>query len=155
MHESDVIRWQRRRYTLGTMFNVLADQFPVVAILLTFYFHTKILGNTLSPAVAFAAIGALGRVQQSFSVIPSTLQVIALAKVSLGRLANFLNQPDIDQTRLDVSDGSIEFDRAKVGWPAAGEESFKLHVDLVIPERQITLICGALGSGKTLMVSDS
>jgi hypothetical protein len=51
-----VCRWQRWRYTLGTLFNIQADQMPVLAMLLTFVFHTKILGRPLDPSAAFVGL---------------------------------------------------------------------------------------------------
>ena len=50
------IKWQRWRFTLGTMFNILADQLPALAIFVTFFFHTKVFGNELNPATAFVAL---------------------------------------------------------------------------------------------------
>lgn len=55
--------WQRWRYTLGTVFNILADQMPNFAILVTFVFYTKVMGHTLEPATAFVAITVFLRVR--------------------------------------------------------------------------------------------
>lgn len=49
-------RWQRWRFTLGTAFNVLADQLPILSILITFAFHTKIMGRPLDAPTAFVAL---------------------------------------------------------------------------------------------------
>lgn len=49
-------KWQRWRYTLGTLFNMLADVLPVFAVLVTFVFFTKVMGQTLEPATAFITI---------------------------------------------------------------------------------------------------
>lgn len=48
--------WQRWRYTLGTLYNILADQLPTFAIFVTFFFYTKVFGHQLVPATAFVAI---------------------------------------------------------------------------------------------------
>ena len=52
---SSRLRWQRWRFTLGTLFNMLADQLPSVAILVTFLFYTKVFGHVLTPATAFVS----------------------------------------------------------------------------------------------------
>jgi hypothetical protein len=51
MRDVEVV-WQRWRYTLGTSFNILADELPSVAILVIFFFHTKVFGHRLEPASA-------------------------------------------------------------------------------------------------------
>lgn len=49
-------RWQRYRYTLGTLWNVIGDQLPVISILVTFIFHTKVFGHNLNASTAFVAL---------------------------------------------------------------------------------------------------
>lgn len=49
-------KWQRWRYTLGTLFNMLADVLPVFAVLATFVFFTVVMGETLTPSTAFVTI---------------------------------------------------------------------------------------------------
>lgn len=51
-----ICRWQRWRFTLGTAFNVLADQLPILSILIAFAFHTKIMGRPLDAPTAFVAL---------------------------------------------------------------------------------------------------
>lgn len=46
-------RWQRWRYTLGTIFNVIADQAPVLAVAAIFIVHTKVMGQHLDAAAGF------------------------------------------------------------------------------------------------------
>jgi hypothetical protein len=55
MQQADIseIRW---RYTLGTIFNIVADQVPVLALLVTFFFYTKVMHQPLVPATAFIAL---------------------------------------------------------------------------------------------------
>jgi len=47
--------WLRWRFTLGTIFNLLADSLPNLAVFVTFFFHTKVLGRTLDAPSAFVA----------------------------------------------------------------------------------------------------
>jgi hypothetical protein len=49
-------RWQRYRYTLGTLWNVIADQLPVISILVTFVLHTKVFHHPLNASTAFVAL---------------------------------------------------------------------------------------------------
>ena len=47
--------WQRWRYTLGTVFNVLASIMPITNLIVTFAFHTKVMGRPLDPSIGFVA----------------------------------------------------------------------------------------------------
>ena len=102
------------------------------------------------------------RVKGALSVLPSTLQALLQAKVSLDRLAAYMNQPEIDPP-MDESEGRIICKDATIGWPgeAIVEDipqlaSFTLKgLNFEPPQNQMTIVCGPLGSGKTLLVGDS
>ncbi|EIW65943.1 hypothetical protein TREMEDRAFT_35758 [Tremella mesenterica DSM 1558] len=143
------IHLQRWRFTLGTLFNVLADQLPILAISITFVFYTKVMGNRLDAATAFIALTVL-------SSVPRVYESVLQAQVSLGRLVTYLNQPEIIVD--EPSNGEeIMISDATITWPKAENvdlsEVFKLsNVNLQLPTGKLTLICGPLGSGKTLLL---
>ncbi|ODO08343.1 ATP-dependent bile acid transporter [Cryptococcus wingfieldii CBS 7118] len=153
------VKWQRWRFTLGTAFNVLADQLPVLSLLITFWFHTKVMGNSLDAATAFVALSIFGRVKDGLQAFPQVLQNILTSRVCLGRLSRFLSQPEIDADRWQNASRRISANGATITWPAADgikvEESgrFKLRdVDLRIPEGKLSVLCGPRGAGKTLLL---
>ena len=47
----------RRAASLRTWFQLIASQVPIVAILVSFFVFTKVLGNSLQPSTAFVALG--------------------------------------------------------------------------------------------------
>lgn len=150
------VTWQRWRFTLGTIFNILADQLPTFAIFITFLFHTKVFGQSLDPAKAFVATTLINKVKSALQTLPDTMQRLFVSKVAIERLVGFLNQPEIEVEEWETVDQDIVFDDAVIGWPAGGdvnEGDFKLKLDLKLPQNKITLVCGPLGSGKTLFVS--
>ena len=88
------------------------------------------------------------------------MQMVFETLVALNRLVTFLNQPEIDLADWVTTSNIIAFKDATLGWPAAAEKdaidqkAFKLRgVDMTLPEGKFTLVCGPLGSGKTLLVS--
>lgn len=93
--------------------------------------------------------------------IPRVIQQVLEAKVALERLKTYLNQPETEPATWDTSEQSIVFENATIGWPLAenldlpeGSSSFTLRIDeMRLPEGRFTLVCGPLGSGKTLFVS--
>ena len=94
-------------------------------------------------------------------MIPATLQALLQAKVSLDRLTTYMNQPEIDPP-MGECDGRIICENATIGWPVEDRQDtftplnapFTLKgLDLEPPQGQMTIVCGPLGSGKTLFVS--
>ncbi|OCF60910.1 hypothetical protein L486_00554 [Kwoniella mangroviensis CBS 10435] len=153
------VSWQRWRYTLGTSFNILAEQLPIIALLVMFGFHTKVLHRSLDPATAFVALNIFYRVKDGLGTFPMIIQVFLQNKVSIDRLSRYLSQPEIDKSQWENASTRIICDHATIGWPSAkqavtGDETprFKLQdIDVEIPEGKLTLLCGPLGSGKTLL----
>jgi ABC-type multidrug transport system fused ATPase/permease subunit len=159
VRESEV-KWQRYRYTLGTLWNVIADQLPVISIFVTFIVHTKVFHRTLDASTAFVALTVFNRVKGALSAIPSTLQALLQAKVSLDRLTTYMNQPEIDPP-MGESNGRIVCENATIGWPVEKSEdafsdltpAFTLrNLNFEPPQGRMTIVCGPLGSGKTLFV---
>ncbi|WVO18186.1 hypothetical protein L204_105890 [Cryptococcus depauperatus] len=154
------VMWQRWRFTLGTCFNILAEQLPVVAILVTFFFHTKVMGRPLDPATAFVASNIFNRVKDGLGTFPQIVQVFLTTKVSLDRLSKYLNQPEIDKERWTTASATIVCENATISWPAAEEDTtgsptqtFKMQdVNFQLPEGKLTLLCGPLGTGKSLLL---
>lgn len=62
IHDSG-LRLQRKRFHIGTGFNIISDQVPLIAILVIFFTYTKVMGQTLQPATAFVAMAVFGKVK--------------------------------------------------------------------------------------------
>ncbi|WOO83211.1 ATP-dependent bile acid permease [Vanrija pseudolonga] len=150
--------WQRWRYTLGTLFNIVADQVPHLAVLIMFVFYTKVLGNPLDPATAFVAMTVYFRVKSGLDAFTSAIDIFLSTKIALDRITNYLNQPEVIIDERNVSDTQISLDRASFTWPRAhdvaeGEVVFHMNnLNLSLPQGKLTLVCGPLGAGKTLFL---
>lgn len=92
-------------------------------------------------------------------MIPQAVDVVLSTKIALDRLKRYLNQPEVVVTKDDISDGMVAMDGATFTWPRADakdaeESSYRLRrVTLSLPQGKLSLVCGPLGSGKTLFVS--
>jgi excinuclease UvrABC ATPase subunit len=70
-------------------------------------------------------------------------------------LVVFWNEPEIGLSSDDEAD-EPRFDQATITWPSTEGETpaFRLQgVTMTLPKNGFTLICGSLGSGKSLFVS--
>jgi ABC-type multidrug transport system fused ATPase/permease subunit len=72
-----------------------------------------------------------------------------------------MNQPEIDPP-MGESNGRIIVGHATIGWPIEDREEGDTTVSLAFtlkdlhfepPQGQMTIVCGPLGAGKTLLVS--
>nr|XP_019007523.1 uncharacterized protein I206_07785 [Kwoniella pini CBS 10737]OCF46304.1 hypothetical protein I206_07785 [Kwoniella pini CBS 10737] len=158
------VSWQRWRYHLGTSFNILAEQLPIVALLVMFWFHTKVMHRPLDPATAFVALNLWVESPHIFygiSTFPNAIQAFLSAKVSVDRICRFLSQSEIGQDRWDNTSDQIICNHAVITWPSADEKGetseesmrFRLHdMHFDLPQGRLTLLCGPLGSGKSLLL---
>lgn len=157
-------KWQRWRYTLGTLFNIVADEMPNVVVLVTFVVYTKFFGHRLEPETAFTTITIFYRVREGLEVLPRIVDILLSTKIALDRLKGYLNQDEVVLDPADVSEGAIILSDATMTWPRVedvtgdmqtpdSERLFEIRdVSLTLPRGKMTLICGPLGSGKTLLL---
>jgi ABC-type bacteriocin/lantibiotic exporter with double-glycine peptidase domain len=93
-------------------------------------------------------------VKDALSTIPNSVNAFLQIRVSLQRLVDFWNQPEISLYEGDEAD-EPRFENATITWPAeqASASAFRLRdVNLILPKNGFSLICGPLGSGKSLLV---
>ena len=92
--------------------------------------------------------------------IPGLVEKIFRTLVSLGRITEFLNRSELDLSQWDTDDTFIAIEDATFSWPVADPEdadpkAFRLRdITVQLPQGKLTLVCGPLGSGKSLFVSD-
>lgn len=77
------------------------------------------------------------------------------AVASAGRLQRFFSSPEIKPyvQELSQSDQAVCFRGANIKWSAASDRVVLKQVNLIIPQRRLTVIHGRVGAGKTLLVS--
>ena len=107
----------------------------------------------LSPAVAFTALAIFQRLESTLNLVPELLTDFVNALVSVGRIEAFLNSPDRTDETTDADD--IVFDDASIAWSSDQVKpgAFMLHnLDFTFPRHRLSLIVGATGSGKSLLL---
>lgn len=97
----------------------------------------------------------------SLSAFPDAINALLEAKVALDRITRYLNQPEVELAAETSGSDRIALSGATLAWPVsedAADSPESVHVfkmrdmTLEIPPGQFTLVCGPLGSGKTLLV---
>lgn len=160
-------QWQKkitdyRAAELKTIWRVfVADTFlifcwifgPYMLSAITLAVHA-LVNDRLYPSVAFTTIGILTQIEGTMAFIPELIAAGLDAWVSIKRIDEYLNAPEKPQNTKPGD--QISFKNASVAWPSdseKNEESFVLrNLDFTFPSRQLSVISGRTGSGKTLLL---
>lgn len=114
------------------------------------------LNGILLPSVAFVSLGVFRALEVTLSVVPELTTDALDAWVSIKRIEEYLNSPEIEDTQKEADE--VTFDNATIAWPANGniddEERFILRdVTVTFPKGELSVISGKTGAGKSLMLS--
>lgn len=127
--------------------NIFASgMFPVLA----FYAYTALAGLPLRVDIAFPALQLFTMLETSLREVPNLITVLLNAKVSMGRIEEFMNEPD--KAEAEASEGSkseLEMKDASFAWPGSTEPVLR-NVTLTFSPG-LTVIYGEVGSGKTAL----
>ncbi|KAH6681518.1 ABC transporter-like protein [Halenospora varia] len=133
---------------LITFVNTFASgMFPVVA----FYAYTALAGLPLRVDIAFPALQLFSMLETNLRELPNLITVLLNAKVSIGRIEEFMNEPD--KAEADNEQGSsnqLEMKDASFAWPGAKEPVLH-NITLTFPPG-LTVIYGEVGVGKTALL---
>lgn len=184
---------QRTAFRLSIFLTVLLELNPVVMTVVAFTWYTVVLGNTLTPQVAFTTIAVMAELRWVLTSIPESLTNAVQTWVSLKRIQAYLDadevegsgdaavdaavdaaataggEADIDPEYRDIEQDAPRGDTAKstvapmalvlhnatVSYPQNGDSfapRFSLHATLEFGPLSRTLVCGPLGSGKSLLL---
>lgn len=121
--------------------------FPVIA----FYAYAALAGWPLRVDIAFPALQLFGMLESSLRELPNLITVLLNAKVAIGRIEDFVNEPDKDEGRDSVlADQELILRDASFAWPGSSENVLK-NVDLHFPPG-LTLIVGEVAAGKSALL---
>ncbi|TDL21435.1 ATP-binding cassette transporter [Rickenella mellea] len=163
------LKYQRINYIIETVFNTILSASPLIVTLVSFWHYTVFRRQHLTPSIAFTSIAVFSELKYSLNALPETFINMLQGLVSLRRIEKYLSGVEIAPvTPLDGQDHPIFLQSATITWPkgqssgsnkatpsAASTPRRKfILVDLSfeIPLGELTLVCGKLGSGKTLLL---
>lgn len=114
------------------------------------------LHGSLSASVAFTSISVFGSLEMTLAVVPELVSDALEAFVSVKRIDEYLRAPEKENS--SVPNETIVFQNASMAWPSdrenENEDPFILRdIDLQFPMKELTVICGATGTGKSLLLA--
>ncbi|KAK0565002.1 hypothetical protein OC861_003987 [Tilletia horrida] len=165
------LRHQRQQYLLDACSGFLFFLAPMLVIVTAFSSYSLFFGLPLTPSRAFTAFSVLQELRFALIQLPDTLSSAVQSWTSLRRIANYLDVPEVDvPDSFNLSSEQalgtnlqIRLQNATIGWPVSSVSSatptasvtptFRLRdVSASFTPKELNLICGKLGSGKTLLL---
>ncbi|KAJ7853283.1 multidrug resistance-associated ABC transporter [Mycena olivaceomarginata] len=164
------LRYQKLNYTIEVLWNAIWNGLPMFVTLVSFWHYAVIRKEILSPSVAFTSV-LFNEMEFALNALPETLISLLQSLVSLRRIEKYLGTAEVSAV-LPLAEQSqiIAFQSCTVTWPqdrgassasasatpsavSTPQHKFVL-VDLTLqfPAGELSLICGKLGSGKTLLL---
>lgn len=116
-----------------------------------------LLKGTLTPSVAFTAIGVFANLEVTLSVIPELTTDLIDAYISIERIERYLNSPEIAVNTNDAP--NISFENASIAWPSdeekeADDQRYVLrNLNISFPEKELSVVSGKTGTGKSLLLA--
>ena len=147
------VQW--RAFCYETVLICCYNLAPIALSATTLSVYTMIHGE-LSASVAFTSITAFSILELSLAAIPQYTASGMEAWVSLRRIEEYFRSPE--KKDYFTADTQIAFENATLSWHRDDVESnphpFVLQdIDVQIPNKELTVVCGPTGSGKSLFLA--
>ncbi|KAG9120664.1 hypothetical protein FRC07_003763, partial [Ceratobasidium sp. 392] len=137
--------------------------------LVSFFHFAVIRQQDLTPSIAFTALAIFNELKYAMTTLPDTIINILQSVVSAKRIEKYMASAEVSDIRSfeDVAlDPTIKLVSASISWPqqktpssSTSSTPFTPRTRFTIsdlsaefPQGELTLICGKIGSGKSLLL---
>ncbi|KAH9036170.1 ATP-binding cassette transporter [Lactarius pseudohatsudake] len=166
------LKFQKLNYIIEVLWNAIWNASPMIVTLVAFFHFAVIKNQTLTPSVAFTSVAVFSEMKFALNALPETLINMLQSFVSLRRIEKYLHAVEVAPVPpLGGNPSPIAFQGATVTWPRDRARSgtattstvssasstpktkfMLMDLNIVFPKGELSLVCGKLGSGKTLLL---
>ncbi|KAK8986831.1 hypothetical protein V6N11_037757 [Hibiscus sabdariffa] len=132
---------------------------PIIVPAVTFW-TCYLLGVPLNASNVFTFLASLRIVQNPVRLIPDIVQAFIGAKVSLDRIVEFLEAPELGNRKSEQKCHDKNFDHSilikcnEISWDFSPSSKPAIRdIDLVVKPGEKIAICGEVGSGKSTLLA--
>ncbi|KAK6783396.1 hypothetical protein RDI58_021193 [Solanum bulbocastanum] len=154
----DEYRWLSAVQMQKGYYLVLFWSTPIIVSAVTFW-SCYLLKVPLNTTNVFTFLATLRIVQEPVRSVPDILGVFIEAKVSLSRIVEFLEAPELQNRRTEQKyrgkelEYSIIIKSNGISWDASSHNPAVKSVKLHVKQGQKLAICGEVGSGKSTLLA--
>lgn len=117
-----------------------------------------LMGIPLTTGRVLSALATFRMLQEPIFNLPDLLSVLAQGKVSGDRIASYLQEEEIDPNGVEImakdeSEYEIEIKDGAFNWETESKVSTLVEIQLKVCKGMKVAICGAVGSGKSSLLS--
>ncbi|RKO90325.1 P-loop containing nucleoside triphosphate hydrolase protein, partial [Blyttiomyces helicus] len=157
-----------KTYLSGIIGSAISNSPPLVVSLVSFGTYTLIAGRDLDASTAFTSLALFNMLAQPMVILPDYVQLLVRALASVKRIADFLEEEELDRYRADFVAGTpaasvkIGFTDASFTWADSTEDNtgsedeertFTLRgINVEFPTGALSTVCGGTGAGKSSLV---
>ncbi|KAH6918109.1 ATP-binding cassette transporter [Coprinopsis sp. MPI-PUGE-AT-0042] len=158
------LKFQQRHYCIWSLWIIIWHLAPALVTLASFWHFTVVRQQKLTPSIAFTSILIFQEMKFALNMLPDVLINFLQTFVSLRRIETYLNGDEVQpvQSTRDQP-AKIALESCTISWPQNGplepdttppsRPRFTLaDLELSFPIGELSLICGKIGSGKTLLL---
>nr|XP_019043546.1 ATP-binding cassette transporter [Kwoniella bestiolae CBS 10118]OCF22476.1 ATP-binding cassette transporter [Kwoniella bestiolae CBS 10118] len=166
------LSWQARNYQIEVAFNCIWALTPVLVTVVSFLHYTLVRGKVLTPSTAFTSVAVFAELRYALNALPETFIEALQGFVSCRRIEKYLSLAEVAPIQENNGEGDIILSSATYTWPrdesatpmaqnnpsrstaTTPKNAFTLaDLSLRFPRGKLSLICGRLGSGKSLLLA--
>ena len=132
-----------------TFFNTFGSGVLPVA---SFWAYSALAGHEVRVDVAFPALQLFTLLQKDLKEIPNLITVLLNAKVAVGRIEDFMAEPDKPENikGSEAQYGQLEVRNATFAWPGSSQLVLR-NLNVVFPTG-LNVVVGVVGSGKSALL---
>ncbi|KAF9239800.1 multidrug resistance-associated ABC transporter [Melanogaster broomeanus] len=158
------LKYQKLNYMIEVTFAAIWDASPLVVTLVSFWHFAVWRQQDLTPSIAFPSV-LFREMRFALNALPETFINLLQCHVSLKRIEKYLHLAEVASVPPlpeNPVQSPIAFQSATIAWPqdrsrgsaaSTPRQKFVLvDLSLKFPAGELSLVCGKLGSGKTLLL---
>ncbi|TCD67258.1 hypothetical protein EIP91_000335 [Steccherinum ochraceum] len=162
------LKYQNLNYNVAVVWNAIWSASPILVTLISFWHFTVVRGQVLTPSIAFTSISVFADLKNALNALPETLINFVQSLVSIRRIEKYLHGAEVNLAPpLNLDPSVVAIRSATIVWPqtrSQGSSSASsvaltprnkfslIDLSLEFPHGELSLVCGKLGSGKTLLL---
>ncbi|KAE9407953.1 ATP-binding cassette transporter [Gymnopus androsaceus JB14] len=154
------LKYQRLNYIIEVCFNTIWTTSPILVTLVSFWHFAVWRGEDLTPSIAFTSIMVFSELRFALNALPETFINMLQFPTEVSPVPPLNEQPK-----------KIAFHSCTITWPQDRNTSgsadaslppsvastprqkfILIDLNLKFPDGELSLVCGKLGSGKTLLL---